>query len=38
VIVVSTALDHEGPTLIEIQTEPAQLTPDLRLAIGQGDG
>jgi acetolactate synthase I/II/III large subunit len=37
-IALSTALDHEGPTLIEIQTEPAQLTPDLRLAIGQGDG
>jgi len=33
----STALGHNGPALIEIQTEPAQLTPDLQLA-GNGRG
>ena len=26
------AMDHAGPSLIEVRTDPAQLTPDLRLA------
>jgi len=26
------AMSHDGPSLIEVRTDPAQLTPDFRLA------